>query len=130
MDKVTLKITTGAYAQPYFCEGGRLEDDKQLVYEWIEDGEPNEGKSKYRLIYDKATKKAQIKRSGAVEGTLHFEAGCRTTGSLKTGYGTMDLHIETFYINVPNIFVRNLEISYKVDENPDLANNRFIISET
>ena len=77
MDKVTLKITTGAYAQPYFCEGGRLEDDRQLVYEWIEDNEPN-----------------------------------------------------AFYINVPNIFVRNLEISYKVEENPDLANNRFIISET
>ena len=129
MEKINLKITTGAYAQPYVCTGNWHEDDRQIVYEWVEDSDPSEGQSRYRLTYDKASKKASIKRSGHVEGTLHFEAGSKTTGALKTGYGTMDLHIETFYINVPNVFVRNFEISYKVDENPDLANNRFIISE-
>ena len=99
-----LQITTGAYSAPYICEGSKCETDKALIYEWCEEHDPGEGISNYKLTYLKAGKTVLLQRTGLIRSELKFEAGIRTRGSIETGYGVMDLNIETDYINIPNIF--------------------------
>ena len=124
-----LQITTGAYSAPYICEGSKCETDKALIYEWCEEHDPGEGISNYKLTYLKAGKTVLLQRTGLIRSELKFEAGIRTRGSIETGYGVMDLNIETDYINIPNIFSRTFEISYRLRENSDLNVNKFIICE-
>ena len=129
MSEIDLQIITGVYDTPYNCKGKKHTDGNVITYEWNERREPDEGPSFYKLTLIKETGSVTLQRTGPVKSMLSFTPGQKTKGVVETGYGQMDLNIETIYINTPNMFSRSLEISYKLEENTDLNTNTFIIKE-
>lgn len=129
MSEIDLQIITNVYDTPYNCKGKKRNDGGIITYEWTEQREPMETPSSYKLTLISSEGKATLQRGGHIKSMLSFAAGQKTKGVVETGYGQMDLNIETLYINMPNMFSRSVEISYKLDENADMNTNTFIIKE-
>ncbi len=127
MSQTDLQIITNVYSEPYNCKGKKLVNGNVITYEWTEKREVDEGPSSYKLTLIDG--KVTLQRSGHIKSLLSFAAGEKTKGVIETGYGEMDINIETLYINTPNMFSRSLEISYKLLENSDMGSNTFIIKE-
>ena len=129
MKETDLQIITGVYDKPYNCKGRKKIDGDITTYEWKEAREPMETPSTYKLTLIGSEGKVTLQRIGHIKSMLTFVAGQRTKGVVETGFGQMELNIETLYINCPNVLSRSLEISYKLDENSDMSTNTFIIKE-
>ena len=129
MSEIDLQIITNFYYTPYNFKGKKRTDGNIVTYEWTEQREPMEAPSSYKLTLITSEGTATLQRNGHIKSMLNIAAGQRTKGVVETGYGQMDLNIETLYINTPNMFSRSLEIAYKLDENTDLNTNTFIIKE-
>ena len=63
--------------------------------------------------------KAIVIRNGDVTSRMVFEAGNKTTSSMKTAYGPIDVVIDTDYINFPGGLIDGAEISYTLDPDSD-----------
>ncbi len=127
--RIKIRIETGVYKEPYICDALKSGHEGNVTYEWEETREKGGKPSSYKLLLDPVSKTCELVRSGDVKSRLFFKPGEKTKGSFVTVYGEMEMNITTDYINMPNMFSRSVEISYRLDENSDMAVNTFVLRE-
>jgi len=101
-----IKSTDAAYR----CKGTYNEESGLIKFSWNENGN-----TKYDVSCDRETRRVISVREGDIKGTLTFEPEARTKAVMDTGYGVMEIPIETLYVNLPNMFNLSLEICYMLD---------------
>ena len=119
-EKCLLEIRSGMYGDPLKTQGTVSCEGTRTVYNWTERHNEKEKETNFVLTLIKEESKAIVVRNGDVTSRMVFETGNRTTSSMITAYGPIDVVIDTDYINFPGGLVDGAEISYTLD--PDSGN--------
>ena len=118
-EKCLFEIKTGVYGEPLKTEGVVSGQGARTVYNWKEKHNEKEKETHFELTLIKEESKAIVIRNGDVKSRMVFEIGNRTTSSMITPYGPIDVTIETDYINFPGGLIDGAEISYTLDPDSD-----------
>ena len=108
-------IRSGMYGEPLKAAGTKSIEGARTVYNWTEKHNEKEKETQFELTLIKEESKAIVVRNGDVTSRMVFEAGKKTTSSMNTAYGVIDVVIDTDYINFPGGLVDGAEISYTLD---------------
>ncbi|MCR5328345.1 MAG: DUF1934 domain-containing protein [Saccharofermentans sp.] len=114
-EKCLLEIRSGMYGEPLKTAGTVSKEGARTVYNWTEKHSEKEKATQFVLTLIKEESKAIVIRNGDVTSRMVFEAGNRTTSSMITAYGPIDVVIDTDYINFPGGLIDGAEISYTLD---------------
>ncbi len=113
--KLILEIRSGMYNEPLKTTGTESFEGNRTMYKWTEKHSDQEKETHFMLTLIKEESKAIVVRNGDVTSRMVFEAGKKTTNSMKTSFGVIDVVIDTEYINFPGGLVNGAEISYTLD---------------
>ena len=114
-EKCLLEIKTGMYGEPLTTEGTVTDDGVRTVYEWTEKHNDNEKETHFVMTLIKEENQAIVIRNGDVTSRMVFDTSKRTTSTMNTTFGPIEVTIETDYINFPGGLVDGAEISYTLD---------------
>ena len=108
-------IRSGMYGEPLKTAGTKTVEGTRTVFNWTEKHNENEKETNFELTLIKEETKAIVVRNGDVTSRMVFEVGNKTTCSMNTAYGVIDVVIDTDYINFPGGLIDGAEISYTLD---------------
>ena len=108
-------IRSGMYGEPLKTAGTESLEGNRTIYKWTEKHNEQEKETHFTLTLIKEESKAIVVRNGDVTSRMVFEAGKKTTSSMKTSFGVIDVVIDTEYINFPGGLIDGAEISYTLD---------------
>ena len=114
-EKCLFEIRSGMYGDPLKTVGTVTKEGARTVYNWTEKHNDNEKETNFILTLIKEESKAIVVRNGDVKSRMVFETGNRTTSSMITAFGPIDVVIDTEYINFPGGLIDGAEISYTLD---------------
>ena len=114
-EKCLFEIRTGLYGEPLKTSGIVSKEGSRTVYSWTEKHNENEKETHFVMTLIKEESKAIVVRNGDVTSRMVFESGNKTTSSMNTSFGVIDVVIDTDYINFPGGLVDGAEISYTLD---------------
>ena len=114
-EKCLLEIRSGMYGEPLKTIGTVSKEGARTVYNWTEKHNEQEKATHFVLTLIKEESKAIVIRNGDVTSRMVFEVGNRTTSSMITTFGPIDVVIDTDYINFPGGLIDGAEISYTLD---------------
>ncbi|MBR3461223.1 MAG: DUF1934 domain-containing protein [Clostridiales bacterium] len=114
-EKCLFVIKSGMYGEPLTTKGSVSTEGTRTVYNWAEKHNDNEKETHFVMTLIKEESKAIVVRNGDVTSRMVFEAGNKTTSSMNTAFGVIDVVIDTEYINFPGGLVDGAEISYTLD---------------
>lgn len=127
-EQCLFEIRSGMYGEPLTTKGSKTDDGVRLVYEWTEKHNENEKETHFIMTLIKEESKAIVVRNGDVTSRMVFEAGKKTTSTMNTTFGPIEVVIDTDYINFPGGLVDGAEISYTLDpDSGDPIRNIFSI---
>ena len=118
-EQCLLEIKSGMYSDPLTTKGTVAKEGTRTVYTWTEKHNEKEKETHFTMTLIKEETKAIVIRNGDVTSRMVFEAGNKTTSSMKTAYGPIDVVIDTDYINFPGGLIDGAEISYTLDPDSD-----------
>ena len=118
-EQCLLEIKSGMYSDPLTAKGTVAKEGTRTVYTWTEKHNEKEKETHFTMTLIKEETKAIVIRNGDVTSRMVFEAGNKTTSSMKTAYGPIDVVIDTDYINFPGGLIDGAEISYTLDPDSD-----------
>ena len=122
------EIKTGMYGDPLKTMGTVEEDGIRTVYTWTEKHNEKEKETHFVMTLIQEESKAIVVRNGDVTSRMVFEAGNKTTSTMNTAFGPIEVVIDTEYINFPGGLVDGAEISYTLDpDSGDPIRNIFSI---
>lgn len=110
-----LEVRSGMYGEPLTTKGTVENEGARTVYTWTEKHNEKEKETHFTLTLIKEESKAIVIRNGDVTSRMVFEVGNKTTSTMNTSYGPIDVVIDTEYINFPGGLVDGAEISYTLD---------------
>ena len=123
-----LEVRSGMYGEPLTTKGTVENEGARTVYTWTEKHNEKEKETHFTLTLIKEESKAIVIRNGDVTSRMVFEVGNKTTSTMNTSYGPIDVVIDTEYINFPGGLVDGAEISYTLDpDSGDPIRNIFSI---
>ena len=108
-------IRSGMYGEPLTTKGTITVEGARTVYNWTEKHNEQEKETHFVMTLIKEESKAIVVRNGDVTSRMVFEAGNKTTSTMNTAFGVIDVVIDTEYINFPGGLVDGAEISYTLD---------------
>ena len=114
-----LEIRSGMYGEPLKTQGTVSREGTRTIYNWKEKHNEKEKETHFVLTLIREESRAIVIRNGDVTSRMVFESGNRTTSSMITPYGPIDVTIETDYINFPGGLIDGAEISYTLDPDSD-----------
>lgn len=114
-EKCLFEIRSGMYTEPLKTLGTMSTEGNRTIYMWTEKHSEQEQETHFMLTLIKEESKAIVVRNGDVTSRMVFEAGNKTTSSMKTSFGVIDVVIDTDYINFPGGLINGAEISYSLD---------------
>ena len=127
-EKCLLEIRSGMYNEPIRTSGTMTKEGNRIIYNWSEKHNENERETHFVLTLIKEDSKAIVVRNGDVTSRMVFETGNKTTSSMITAFGPIDVVIDTDYINFPGGLIDGAEISYTLDpDSGDPIRNIFSI---
>ncbi|MBR6484607.1 MAG: DUF1934 family protein [Clostridiales bacterium] len=125
--KRDIEIITGAYDEPFRTSAIISDTDRSLIIKWKQRHEGEINDTLYEILMDKKEGIAAIKRSGLIKSDLTFDTAEKTKGFFHTAYGTIEMDIETEYINMPSVLSEKFEISYRLLNGEDIQKNIFTV---
>lgn len=114
-EKCIFEIKSGMYSEPLKTQGTVITEGVRTIYKWTEKHSDNEKETQFELTLIKEESKAIVIRNGDVTSRMVFEVGNRTTSSMNTSFGVIDVVISTDYINFPGGLIDTADISYTLD---------------
>ncbi len=127
-EKCLLVVRSGMYNEPLTTEGAVSTEGGRTVYSWTEKHNEHEKETHFTLTLIKSESRAIVVRNGDVTSRMVFESGNKTTSTMKTAFGPIEVVIDTEYINFPGGLVEGAEISYTLDpDSGDPIRNIFSI---
>ena len=108
-------IRSGMYGEPLTTKGSFSVEGGRTVYNWTEKHSDNEKETHFVMTLIKEESKAIVVRNGDVTSRMVFASGNKTTSSMNTSFGVIDVVIDTEYINFPGGLIDGAEISYTLD---------------
>ena len=114
-EQCLFEIKSGMYGDPLTAKGTVSSEGLRTIYNWTEKHSEDEKETHFVLTLIKEESKAIVVRNGDVTSRMVFEAGNKTTNSMKTAFGIIDVVIDTDYINFPGGLIDGAEISYTLD---------------
>ena len=112
-------IKSGMYGEPLTTKGTMTTEGARIVYNWTEKHNDNEKETHFVMTLIKEESKAIVVRNGDVTSRMVFEAGKKTTITMNTSFGPIEVVIDTDYINFPGGLIDGAEISYTLDPDSD-----------
>ena len=127
-EQCLLEVRSGMYGEPLTTRGTVGSEGNRTVYTWTEKHNENEKETHFTLTLIKAESKAIVVRNGDVTSRMVFETGNKTTCTMNTSFGPIEVVIDTEYINFPGGLIDGAEISYTLDpDSGDPIRNIFSI---
>ena len=127
-EKCLFEIRSGMYGEPLLAKGTVCKEGVRTVYNWTERHSDEAKETRFVLTLIKEESKAIVVRNGDVTSRMVFESGNKTTNSMNTAFGVIDMVIDTDYINFPGGLIDGCEISYTLDpDSGDPIRNIFSI---
>ena len=127
-EQCLFEIKSGMYGEPLKAQGTTCIEGTRTVYSWTEKHDENEKETHFVLSLIKEESKAIVIRNGDVTSRMVFESGNKTTCTMNTTFGPIEVVIDTEYINFPGGLVDGAEISYTLDpDSGDPIRNTFSI---
>ena len=127
-EQCLFEIKTGMYGEPIKARGTSVVEGNRTVYTWTEKHSEKERETNFVLTLIREESRAIVIRNGDVTSRMVFEPGNRTTSTMNTNYGPIDVVINTDYINFPGGLIDGAEISYTLDpDSGDPIRNIFSI---
>lgn len=114
-EKCLFEIRSGMYGEPLKTLGTVSNEGARTIYNWTEKHSDDEKETRFTMTLIKEESKAIVVRNGNVTSRMVFEAGNKTTSSMNTAFGVIDVVIDTDYINFPGGLIDGAEISYTLD---------------
>ena len=114
-EQCLFEIKTGMYGDPLKTMGTVSKEGTRTIYDWKEKHNENEKETHFVLTLIKQESKAIVVRNGDVTSRMVFEVGNKTTSTMVTSFGPIDVVIDTDYINFPGGLIDGAEISYTLD---------------
>lgn len=114
-EKCLFVVRSGMYNEPLTTKGTVGEEGGRTVYTWTEKHNENEKETHFTLTLIKNESKAIVIRNGDVTSRMVFESGNKTTSTMNTTFGPIEVVIDTEYINFPGGLIDGAEISYTLD---------------
>ena len=114
-EKCLFEIRSGMYDEPIKSPGTVTKEGARIVYSWAEKHNENEKETFFVMTLIKEESKAIVVRNGDVTSRMVFEAGHKTTSTMNTPFGPIDVVIDTEYINFPGGLIEGAEVSYTLD---------------
>ena len=118
-EKCLFEIKSGMYGDPLTTKGTVTTEGNRTVYNWTEKHNENEKETHFVMTLIKEESKAIVVRNGDVTSRMVFEPGNKTTSTMNTSFGPIEVVIETDYINFPGGLIDGAEISYTLDPDSD-----------
>ena len=127
-EKCLFEIRSGMYGEPFTANGTFSETGARTVYTWTEKHGGEEKETDFVLTLIKEESKAIVIRNGDVTSRMVFESGNKTSSTMNTAFGPIEVVIDTDYINFPGGLIEGAEISYTLDpDSGDPIRNIFSI---
>ena len=108
-------IRSGMYSEPLTTKGTKTVEGARTVYNWTEKHNEQEKETHFVMTLIKEESKAIVVRNGDVTSRMVFEVGNKTTSTMNTTFGPIEVVIDTEYINFPGGLIDGAEISYTLD---------------
>jgi len=123
-----LEVRSGMYSEPLTTKGTVGTEGTRTIYTWTEKHNENEKETHFTLTLIKSESKAIVVRNGDVTSRMVFESGNKTSCTMNTSFGPIEVVIDTEYINFPGGLIDGAEISYTLDpDSGDPIRNIFSI---
>ena len=127
-EKCLFEIRSGMYGEPIKAPGTVANEGTRTVYSWSEKHNEQEKETHFVMTLIREESKAIVVRNGDVTSRMVFETGNKTTSTMNTMYGPIDVVIDTEYINFPGGLIDGAEVSYTLDpDSGDPIRNIFSI---
>ena len=121
-------IRSGMYGEPLTTKGTITVEGARTVYNWTEKHNEQEKETHFVMTLIKEESKAIVVRNGDVTSRMVFEAGNKIISTMNTALGSVEVVIDTDYINFPGGLIDGAEISYTLDpDSGDPIRNIFSI---
>ena len=114
-ERCLFEIKSGMYSEPLVTKGTAKTEGARLVYTWTEKHNEQEKETNFILTLIKDESKAIVVRNGDVTSRMVFETGKKTTSTMNTAFGPIEVVIDTDFINFPGGLIDGAEISYTLD---------------
>ena len=114
-EQCLFEIKSGMYGDPIKAKGTAGTEGNRTVYTWTEKHNENEKETNFVLTLIKKESRAIVIRNGDVTSRMVFEPGNRTSSTMNTAWGPIEVVIATDYINFPGGLIDGAEISYTLD---------------
>jgi len=114
-EKCLFVIKSGMYSDPLTTKGTKTVEGNRTVYNWTEKHNEQEKETNFVMTLIKEESKAIVVRNGDVTSRMVFETGKKTTSTMNTSFGPIEVVIDTDYINFPGGLIDGAEISYTLD---------------
>ena len=114
-EKCLFVIRSGMYGDPLTTKGTKTVEGSRTIYDWTEKHSEQEKETHFVMTLIKEESKAIVVRNGDVTSRMVFETGKKTTSTMNTTFGPIEVVIDTDYINFPGGLIDGAEISYTLD---------------
>ena len=114
-EKCLFVIRSGMYGEPLTTKGTKTVEGTRTIYNWTEKHNEKEKETHFVMTLIKEESKAIVVRNGDVTSRMVFEPGKKTTSTMNTSFGPIEVVIDTEYINFPGGLIDGAEISYTLD---------------
>ncbi len=114
-EKCLFEIKSGMYGEPLKTLGTKSMEGARTIYAWTEKHSEQEKETHFLMTLIKEESKAIVVRNGDVTSRMVFETGKKTTSTMNTTFGPIEVVIDTDYINFPGGLIDGAEISYTLD---------------
>ena len=111
-EKCLFVIRSGMYGEPLTTKGTKTVEGTRTIYNWTEKHNEKEKETNFVMTLIKEESKAIVVRNGDVTSRMVFEPGKKTTSTMNTSFGPIEVVIDTEYINFPGGLIDGAEISY------------------
>ena len=100
-EKCLFVIRSGMYGEPLTTKGTKTVEGTRTIYNWTEKHNEKEKETNFVMTLIKEESKAIVVRNGDVTSRMVFEPGKKTTSTMNTSFGPIEVVIDTEYINFP-----------------------------